>query len=318
MSRPAPQRGIALITAVLVVSLAVIAATAVLSASNLAIHRANSLQDTEKAWWFATGVEAWIRTILQRDAKNNRIDALNDVWAQPVDFLPVEQGFLRGQVIDAQGRFNLNNFATTQPQRFALYTLRFERLFEELELDTYLAKPLAQAIRDWTDADQTPTPNDGAEDTEYLRLTPPYRTADRLMSSVTELMAIRGMTKEIYVRLLPYVAALPAVDTPINVNTAPEPVLRSLVQKPNAALETFLRDRATEPAEQLSELGPNGSDAIDSNRGDADDALLTVASNFFQLRGDATIGNSRVAIYALYYRPPQGAPLVLARSTDSE
>ena len=39
------QQGIALITAVLVVALAAIAAAAILTSANLAIHRAQNLQD---------------------------------------------------------------------------------------------------------------------------------------------------------------------------------------------------------------------------------------------------------------------------------
>lgn len=311
--RPQGERGIALITAVLVVSLAVIAASAVLVAASLAIHRTSAVLESERAWWYATGVEAWVKTILQRDARENSIDALDDIWAQPVDVLPVEQGFLSGQIVDLQGRFNLNNFAV-DAAALPAYLRCFERLFEELGLDPFLAKPIAQAIRDWTDKDQNVTPHDGAEDTEYLQLQPPYRTPDRLMTSVSELMAIKGVTRDIYLRLLPHVTVLPAVGSPINVNTATAAVLHALANKPNAELEAFLRERIEKPAESTQELTQNG--AIGAQ--DPGKDMLAVASSFFQLRGVATIANSRVAIYSLYYRPPQGLPLVLSRSTDSD
>ena len=314
MIRQRRQRGVALITAVLVVALATIAATAILSSGNLALHRAANLHETERAWWLATGVENWVRTILVRDAKNNKIDALDDVWAQPVDFLPVDQGFIRGQVVDLQGRFNLNNFATASPDRLKEYTEQFARLLEILEVDPFIAKPIAQTIRDWVDPDSSVTPNDGAEDTEYLGLQPPYRIPNRPMQSVTELMAVKGMTQQIYARLLPYVAALPQVDTPININTAPQPVLESMVIKPSSAMAQFVEERLKKPLDSTAQLTSTG---IIGNAPDMATSYMTVASDFFQLRAEATIGQSRVAIYSLYYRQSSGV-LVLARSTDSE
>ncbi len=314
MIAPVRQRGIALITAILIVSLAVIAATAVLSASSLGIQRTSTLQETEKAWWYAVGVEAWVKTILQRDAKNNKIDSLGDIWAQPVQALPVEQGFLSGEIVDLQGRLNLNNFAASDSARFTQWQNVLIRLFELLELEPSLARPISEALRDWVDRDQSPTPYDGAEDNEYLSAVPPYRTANRPMQSVTELMAIKGVTPDIYKALLPYVSALPQIGTAINVNTAPEALVRALAVKPSAALEEFIRDRLEKPAENTSELMSNG--ALTGQ--DVETAMISTGSKFFQLRAQATIGSSRVAIYSLYYRADSGEPLVIARSTDSE
>lgn len=327
MNSPHRQRGIALITAILIVSLAVIAATAILSAGSMSIQRTSTLQETEKAWWYATGVEAWVKGILQRDARVNKLDALSDIWAQPVAGLPIENGFLAGQISDMQGRFNLNNLGldntpttdgTGTGPAFQKWQIVFIRLFEQLEIEPALARPISEAIKDWIDRDQNPTPYDGAEDNEYLGNSresgqPPYRAANRPMMSVTELMAVKGVTPEIYRALLPYVSALP-VKTTINVNTAPEPVLRALVAQPSPLLEEFIRSRVEKPIENIGELTNTG--ALTGN--DVDIGMLGTGSQFFQLRADANIGNSHVAIYSLYYRPQTGAPLVLMRSTDSE
>ncbi|WP_299688941.1 type II secretion system minor pseudopilin GspK [Hydrocarboniphaga sp.] len=315
---PRRQRGIALITAILVVSIAVIAATAVLSAGSLAIQRTATLQETEKAWWYAIGVEAWVKTILQRDAKENKYDGLSDIWAQPVDALPVEQGVLAGRIIDEQGRFNLNNFGVTDPIVRKEWQDIFTRLFEQLKLDPALALPLSEAITDWVDADQNPTPYDGAEDNEYLALRPPavpYRTANRLMQSVTELMAVKGINKDIYAALLPYISALPRTDVPININTAPEALVLALEVKTSSDTQSFLKERLQKPLETPGEMQTKG---LFTGPGDAKPARLSVSSSYFQLRADASIGSSHVAIYCLFYRPSQGDPVVLARSTDSE
>src|SRR3546814_10237267 len=79
------QHGIALITAIFIVALAAIAAAAILSSANLAIHRTQNLQESELAWWYVDGVESWVKTILLRDAEINKYDSLGDIWAMPVD-----------------------------------------------------------------------------------------------------------------------------------------------------------------------------------------------------------------------------------------
>lgn len=311
---PQRQRGIALITAILIVSIAVIAATAVLSAGSLSIQRTATLQDTERAGWYAAGVEAWVKSILVRDAKQNGIDSLGDIWAQPVAGLPIDQGYLSGQIVDQQGRLNLNNFAVGRQEDFLRWQAVFMRLFEQLKLEPALGKGIAEALRDWADADQNPTPYDGAEDSAYLGGQPPYRAANRPLVSVTELMAIKGVTPEIYQALLPYVSALPRIGTAINVNTAPEPLVRALVAQPRVELEQFLKERVEKPCESIGELTQKG---VFTGQ-DATASMLSVASDFFQLRADAVVGESHVAIYGLYYRRGASSPVVLFHSTDSD
>ena len=309
--RPA-QQGVALITAILVVALAAIAAAAVMGSAMIAVHRAGNVQDSEKAWWYADGVESWLKSVLERDAQDNKTDSLKDDWAKPVDYLPVDEGFVRGTVIDLEGRFNLNNLGVADPVLYGLYADQFERLVQSIDgASSIQGKALAAAIHDWIDADQSPIGMDGAEDTEYLNLNPPYRTANRYLESTTELMAIKGMDPKVYPLLRDYVAALPQLKTPININTAPEAVLRSLFKQTNPDLEKFIRDRVDAPADntqaiQVAAETPGGA------------AGITVSSSFFMSRVETVIGSGRLALYSFYYRPAQGAAIVLGRSTDTE
>jgi general secretion pathway protein K len=335
------QSGIALITAILVVALASIAAAAMLTSANIAIHRTGNLQDTEKAWWYADGVESWVKTILERDANDNKTDSFKDAWAQPVDYLPIDEGHVRGSVEDLQGRFNLNNFGADKVH-FQNYTLLFERLFQNIPgVDPSLAKPLADAIRDWIDADSEPTGFDGAEDPEYLTFIPPYRTPNRPMESVSEVLAVKGMTKELYYALthcaagkagpVSCITALPVSTqgfsstpvsslgfTTINVNTAPEPLLRALSKQPPSSLVAFLATRNTKPFDSANgpfQPAPVGFlTAADGITAD----MIDVKSNYFLLHSETFIGSSRVALYSFYYRPASGSAIVLGRSTDIE
>ena len=311
------QRGVALITAILVVALATVAATAILTSANIAVHRAANLQDSERAWWYADGIESWLLTILERDIQDNQYDGLGDIWAKPVDYLPIDEGAARGQMTDLQGRFNLNNLGVPDKQAFEQQQMVFLRLLRYLEVDSFQAQGLAAAIRDWIDADSNPTGFDGGEDTEYLGYNPPYRVPNRLMESPTELLAVKGMSRELYARLRPYVTALPEVGTKINVNTALEPVLYALAKEPGPLQKKFLEDRIKDPIESIGDL-TSGANAV-FGAGDAPTAMMSVNSSYFMLRAEIFVGSGRLALYSFYYRPSQGAaPYVYARSIDTE
>ncbi|TXH03532.1 MAG: general secretion pathway protein GspK [Nevskiaceae bacterium] len=323
------ETGVALVTAILVVALASIAAAAILSAANIAIHRAGNLQDSEKAWWYADGVEAWVATILERDAKDNSTDSFKDAWAKPVDYLPVDEGYVKGRIDDLQGRFNLNNFGDADPQRYKVYVALFERLLQNIEgADPSQAQPLAAAIRDWIDSDSDPTGYDGAEDSEYLSHAPPYRTPNRPMESVSEVLAVKGMTRELYDRLthcastpagpVSCITALPVYPTAINLNTAPEPLLRALSKQPTGALDLFLRDRNIKPLENAADAFNAPPAGFLTAADGITQKMVTVQSDFFLLRAEVFIGSGRLALYSFYWRPSQGATIVLGRSTDIE
>ena len=74
-------------------------------------------------------------------------------------------------------------------------------------------------IVDWIDMDGIPSTPDGAEDSVYMGQTVPYRTPNRYITSATELLALPGFGRDRYLKLAPYVTALP-YGTTINVCTA--------------------------------------------------------------------------------------------------
>ncbi|MFI4982481.1 MAG: type II secretion system minor pseudopilin GspK, partial [Nevskiales bacterium] len=284
------QGGIALITAIFVVALASIAAVAMFEASNIAVHRSANLVQSEAELWYGTGIESWVKGILIQDAKlNSKTVGFNGLWAQPVDFLPIDGGGIRGHIEDLQGRFNLNNIGVGQYNNSnnaaatgaMIYIQQFDRLLDNLpNFDASKYHGIGYAIRDWIDADDQRAGSDGAEDQDYLSQDPPYRAANQPMRSVSELMLVRGMTKELYAALLPYVTALPVAPTnltpaaaaaaaaaggsgtvtPININTAPEPVLLSLA--PNitnkAVVEKFIAVRKLQPVTDTNVISGSG------------------------------------------------------------
>lgn len=309
------QRGVALITAILVVALASVAAAAMLTADNIAISRSSNILQSEAASWYAAGLTQWARAILRRDGRNNHVDDLNEAWAQNPGQLPVQGGYLTGRIVDQQGLFNLNNLiagdAKSQMQAF-------QRLLNIVlagdQGNTGLTDPqdLANAVKDWIDPDQETSFPGGAEDGYYLNLQPPYRAANRPMASPSELLLVRGFTPKIYRALRPYVTTLP-VGTSLNVNTAPWPVLAAEVPAMNASdAQSCVQYRAQHPFKSVqaflaqSDCIPGGSDV---SAGD-----LGVSSSYFLAVGHAKVGDGRVTLYSLIKRQSNGITTVIAHS----
>ncbi|MGH8530609.1 MAG: type II secretion system minor pseudopilin GspK [Nevskiales bacterium] len=305
------QRGVALITALLIVALAALLASGMLNTQNLSIHRSGNLIAQEQAWWYAIGAENWASKVLERDQQDNQTDDLTEDWATALDFLPVEGGFLKGEVSDQQGLFNLNNLAGTSQEQAAL---QLGRLLTYIEgVDAFIAPALAKAITDWIDIGTEADSADAAEDDYYLSLRQlPYRTANRPLASVSELRLIRGITPEIYGALEPYVTALPDT-TPINVNTAPPEILASLAPElTREAMQPLIAKRETEPFKDAAQFL---AEPVFAGR-QIESELLSVDSNYFQLQVTATVGTTRVTLYSLLRRD-QGGVETARRSRDS-
>jgi general secretion pathway protein K len=307
------EDGIALVTALLVVAVAVIAAAAMLVTHNVAVHRSSNLRFVEQAWWYGAGVENWVGEILRQDRRDNEVDHLEEDWAKPVDYLPIEGGFVRGRIIDQQGCLNLNNLSGQIAEATAGQLQRLLGLLEGT--DPYNAPALVQAIQDWIDPDFEPRIPGGAEDGIYTSFDPPYRTANRPMLSVSELLLVNGMTREVYQALSPHVCALPSTDTAINVNTASPQVLASLA--PDLTLQDgealAARREQQGPYETVQEF--RQTDQMNARQ--VDDRALSVATEYFLLAGEIQVGNGRVNLYSLIYRAPDGTPQLLAHSKDA-
>lgn len=305
------QSGIALITALLVVAVAVIAAAAMLTTHNVAVHRSSNLRFVEQAWWYGAGVENWIGEILREDRQDGEVDHLGENWAKTVDYLPIEGGFVSGQIVDQQGCLNVNNLVGQSAEAAAGQLQRLLGLLEGT--DPYNAPALVQAIQDWIDADFDPRIPGGAEDGVYTSQNPPYRTANRPLQSVSELLLVSGMNRELYQALSPHLCALPASDTAINVNTASAVVLASLAPGMTLADGQALFDRREdkhyESVQEFQQMEQMAGRQVDTR-------TLSVGSQYFLLTGEVRVGNGRVNLYSLIFRAPDGAPHLLAHSKD--
>ena len=70
MKKLQKQKGVALITAMLIASLASIAAVAMVSRQNLDIRRTENMLEADKAYMYALAAESWVTQILVEDLRD--------------------------------------------------------------------------------------------------------------------------------------------------------------------------------------------------------------------------------------------------------
>jgi len=281
------QRGVALVTAVLIVAIAAAIAVQVAFAHQIWFRQMENVADRDATDWLRRGALHWASLALLEDAAQNSTDDLGESWAMGLPTLPVEGGTIKVSIEDAQGRFNLNSVVNSSSLQV------FSRLLEALRLDPQLAN----AVLDWIDSDDLVSPG-GAEDVDYLNFNPPYRAANQPMASVEELRLVRGFDAKTLAALLPYVTVLPVATNDINVNTASPAVLAALV--PGLDLSTAQRI-----AEQRGSSAYKSVDEFKSKlpRGlTAPTVGMVLKTDFFLVTLDTSIGRHERRSEALLQR----------------
>ncbi len=345
------QRGVAILTAMLVVALGTISIVAIISRQHLDIQRERNEALIQTARSFATSGERFAAALLFRDVKDGlreNSDSLDDDWAQTIPPVPIDNMALQGCIVDMQGRFNLNNLINAEGEAVEQYVLQLKRLLSQLSID----QVKADAIVDWVDADFNATIPDGAEDDYYTGLTPAYRAANGPFTMVSELLLVKGFSsaikeeKEDYELLLPHIAALPVRGgpTPLNVNTATPEVLSSVSDfleplgpdlsrwdtgayedypacenifdlEAEAGPDTLAQDRDLTPYESVLDFESEA--AVESGEEVAPANTLTVRSDYFQVRIDVGGEEAVLTQYTLLERDGEGKTKVIFRARDT-
>jgi general secretion pathway protein K len=296
-----PQQGVALVTALLVVALATVAAVAMATRQHVDLRRTGNLVHGEQAYAYALAAESWAQVILRRDARDSNFDALNEDWATALPPIPVDGGVVSGHVTDLQGRFNVNNLVGVDGKPDNNSIEYFKRLLTVLQLEP----ELAATLQDWIDADINATFPGGAEDDTYLLEDPPYRAANRRLVSISELQLVHGFTADVVKILSPHVTALPDVTT-ININTATAEVLLALHENMTVqGVEMLLTDREDKPFEDKQAFLSH-----DALAGLAITVGVDVSSNWFLVLTDVSVGIGTAQLESLLAREDKALRVV--------
>jgi general secretion pathway protein K len=308
------QRGIALLVAILLVALGTILAAAIGYESAMTFRRGAATYAFDQSVLIAQGAEALAAYGLRQIRASNPTQTYpGQGWDKPFGPLEVVPGvMLEASLEDLQGRLNVNNLVRQDNGMPNVeYVNAFTQLLEMLGLETKWAGYLV----DWIDADLLPQNPDGAEDTVYMGQVPPYRTPNRYITSISELLALPGFGRDRYLLLAPYITALPA-GTKINVCTAKDKVLDAFL---GAGHTEFSAEAGALAKNRTASSGcfptlSNYQAALNPARQKTLSNYFSQTSNYFRLTSFVTIGSTEFSLYSLMFQDATNSVRPIQRS----
>lgn len=248
--------GAALLTVLVLLTILTSLAVTITAKTGFSIKRADTHQQSEQARWYALGAEALaIESLRQSLLAAPNKTTLDQPWATQAGRFPIPGGFIEGRLSDGGNCFNINHLVgrgddgTNQSNEPAIAQLR--SLLIALDIAENEIESLVGPLVDWIDSDSRPYER-GAEDFDYLGLQPPHRTPNSFIADITELRGLRSMTTPLYLRVAPFLCALPTTErSRININTLrPEdaPLLVMLVDDETFGIEQAIQVLASRPS----------------------------------------------------------------------
>jgi general secretion pathway protein K len=228
------QRGVAIITALLLTTLAVTIVASLFWAQQVQVRSMENQRLHLQTKWILRGGIDLSRLLLRQDGLDKpNYTSLLSIWNTPLEETRLDQyverervegenydATLSGRMIDATSRYNLTNLSQG-PQIDPLHVKIYRQLLVNLQINPSLAARTAKAVADGALPAQVPL--GGPQ--------PPARTAVPLgLTRLEDLLAIPGYTLADVNKLREFAIVLPVGATTVNVNTAPAEVLSALVE----------------------------------------------------------------------------------------
>ncbi len=311
------QRGVAIISVMLVVALATLVVSALFWREHVTVRSVENRLALAQLRWIEAAVLDWAAVVLQVDRNSTGgVDHLNEVWATPIAETvldetvtggarldePGSEPRLVGQMFDAQARLNLNDLVIGGVASVEM-RLAFERLL------ALLGRPQSLA---------------GALQARLLQAYPPTIEGKRAPASalplvrLADLQTVPGFDAATVDVLEPFVVFLPKYlptsggeahveNTRVNLNTASAEVLAACI--PDIDLQAArrfvegVRQRTFFASLDVARSRIDGSPALSSS-------LLSVGSNFFLVKGMVRFGRIESNTEALLYRGGRHVELV--------
>lgn len=306
------EQGAAVITAMFIVVLSTLIISPLiwtLYATSKSVQVFSSRAQAQQV--LLSGID-WARVILREDAKSSTTDHLNEIWAVPLADTTLSEGILRqgesqiqdqeaslkGQVTDAQAKFNLRNLGddvSNQEQWLEAFTRlctlltvpREEKKKIELILSEMYPEPKNSDLND---------PNDLSSSTSELD-NPEAQNAKITPHTWREFYKQFDISEQTWQKLNSHVNLLPNVST-VNINTANTEVIFSVllgitIGQVQGIIDT--RERVT--FNNLNDIRSIVSPAVILNENLAD-----VRTSYFIIDGEARINDAQISSRALLER----------------
>ncbi|MEX3776990.1 type II secretion system minor pseudopilin GspK [Pseudomonas sp. MYb118] len=311
----AKQRGMAIISALLIAAVVAVIAAGMLTRQSVFTRQLEAEQARVQGVAVLRGGIEVSRHLLWDARQRDPLTHLQQPWAQPLvlsqSTLPFE-----GRLEDEQGKFNLRNLVN-QERIDQEQLATFQRLCELIGINATLSQRISQRViasyprlLNPQLADKAPLGNgfDSGRETSPNAAQKPQRPTRPMLRSVDDLRSVEGINETLLAKLAAYFTLLPA-PTWINGNTASALVLAAYV--PGLSIER---------AQALVAERDGGQWFI--NRGDFVNRLnmpqleatrirVGITSDWFRLRGQVRSDQRRVSLDALLHRPQDQLPRVI-------
>lgn len=303
----ARQRGVAVVTALLLTTLAISIVASLFWQQQVQVRSMENQRLHLQTKWIQRGALDWASVILRQDYGYISLD---QVWATPLAETRLDQyierervqgenfaATLSGQVLDASARYNLNNLARGGYRDQAQVEV-LERLLTNARLEARLARPIADFVAAGQPMTEPPNP-------EQMQTAPPRSGAPMRLLRVDDLLAVQGVTPEFVERLRPFVIVLPLSNTTttVNANTAPPEVLAAVLPgysmaDANALVEQ--RKRAPWRDEQFLRSDLRQTEGMP-------DAKIAVTSQYFLVQSRIRLDRAALDAESLVQRGGRGS-----------
>ena len=226
------QRGVALLTILLLVVSITVVAGAMLASQKIAIRRSGLLFDQNQLSQDIDAGQQLAVTMIRADAKLNDTDSQQDVWAQPIPPYTLGIHSIAIELRDEASRFNINNLYHNGVVDTAALAV-FQRLLTQLNLEP----DIAIAVLDYQDADSEVYEDGGDESVVYTQQSNNSVSSNsasndlpnQALINIDQLQNVKGVDAEVLAVLRPYITVVPHY-LPININTASAALLAALVE----------------------------------------------------------------------------------------
>jgi general secretion pathway protein K len=296
------ERGAALITALMVVAFMAAVSVSLVEMMRSHLQRTSVIEDRLQAAAYLDGAVSYGEVLIARfagDADQRFTPA--GPWDGDARIFPLDNGEMAARVRDRNNCLNINALHTHGGDGEAdrLAAARMRALLAALDVAPGDAESLIAQAADWIDPDRMPRPG-GAEDETYLARSEPFRAANQPFTELAELRFLPVMTRVLYVRIAPYLCALPvSIQPPVNVNTlrGDEAVLITAITEGTVSVQAAqqaLFRRPTTGFESLEAFWADPALALLSAE-ERPEAAVALRSEWFELQVSVRLGEARLS-----------------------
>lgn len=288
-------KGSAILTALFIMILVAIAATAMSLRLQIDINRTQLIQNISQLKSMAMQGELRMINLLISNGLNYSKQVKENIDQPTSNSQKLSKNNIKisMSLIDLQGRFNLNNIKQTS--QLKPLTLLLQNLLPKIKAQQ--AFLISIFTQEWVTKQNTHIVNISSQNF-YQKQNPAYSPSHKPFISITEWRLVKDVTQTIFNALSPYISALPEL-TPLNLNSASKALLRTLGPGlSNHQASEIIKIRGKKGFKSLDEALKNP--IIKSFKLSPKD--LTLTSNYFLIKTHVSNKESQLILFTIVKR----------------